>query len=94
MSPTQKKIAIPLAVFISVGLALMGWQWNMQGRLTTVEVKQEVEISEVKEALKELKSAVNQNYLMNSRKLDSIAQDVNKLNVKMETKVDKRWNRY
>lgn len=94
MSPTQKKIAIPLAVFISVGLALMGWQWNTQGRLTTVEVKQEVEISEVKEALKELKSAVNQNYLMNSRKLDSIAQDVNKLNVKMETKVDKRWIRY
>jgi len=82
------KIAIPLTILIPVCVALMGWQWNLQGRVTKIETSSDY----LREDLKDIKTLINQNYLMNSRQLDSIAQDVNKINVRMESKVDKRWN--
>lgn len=82
------KIAIPLTVLIPVVIALSAWQWGLQERITKTETRSDMLL----EDLRDIKTMINQNYLMNRRQMDSIAQDVTKLMIKMENKADKRWN--
>lgn len=77
---TSAKIAIPLTILIPVCIAIMGWQWNLQGRVT----KTETQVENVREDLHEIKYLINRNYLMNSRRLDSIADDVQEVNANVK----------
>jgi len=77
---TSAKIAIPLTILIPVSIAIMGWQWNLQGRVT----KTETQVENVREDLHEIKYLINRNYLMNSRRLDSIADNVQEVNANVK----------
>jgi len=75
MSPAAKNVVIPLTILIPAFIALMGWQWNLQGRVTKIETQYEY----LHEDLRDIKTTINQNYLMNSRALDSIQDDVHNI---------------